>query len=181
MPRTSSRSSSPLVHEPEEWPRVFENHLNSGDLEGAVSLYEPDASFVPASGETVLGRDGVRSALAAFIEAKAQFQAPVRKVIAVGDVALLYTDWVVRTVDPSGEADEAPHRAIEVLRRQPTEPGSSSWATRMDGDELEAIPRAGGVESRAPRWPSQRGAETRPVTGGQHEELARYGQAAVAG
>jgi hypothetical protein len=34
-------------------------------------------------------------------------------------VALLYTDWVVRAVDPSGKADEALHRAIEVLRRQP--------------------------------------------------------------
>ena len=27
------------AHEPEDWPRVFEQHLNAGDLEAVVALY----------------------------------------------------------------------------------------------------------------------------------------------
>lgn len=42
-----------LPHKPEDWPSLFEQHLNSGDLEAVMALYEPDARFVARSGETV--------------------------------------------------------------------------------------------------------------------------------
>jgi hypothetical protein len=45
------------LHKPEEWPRLFEQYLNAGDLDAVVALYEPSASFVARSGETVVGRD----------------------------------------------------------------------------------------------------------------------------
>ena len=39
------------------WPRVFEQHLNAGDLDAVMALYEPEARFVTKSGETLIGRD----------------------------------------------------------------------------------------------------------------------------
>jgi ketosteroid isomerase-like protein len=51
-------------HKPEDWPRLFEQQLNAGDLEAVVALYEPNASFVPKSGKTVVGHDGIRLMLA---------------------------------------------------------------------------------------------------------------------
>jgi len=33
-------------HPPEEWPRVFERHLNALDLNAIVMLYEPEVHFV---------------------------------------------------------------------------------------------------------------------------------------
>ena len=36
-----------LPAKPEDWPRVFEQHLNAGDLEAVMALYEPEARFVP--------------------------------------------------------------------------------------------------------------------------------------
>jgi len=118
-PKASPLSRNTVVHEPEDWPWVFERHVNAGDLEEVMALYAPDASFVPAAGDIAVGHDEIRRQLSPLIATKAQFQAKPRKVVAVGDVALLYTDWIVRTVDPSGTAEEASHSAIEVVRRQP--------------------------------------------------------------
>jgi uncharacterized protein (TIGR02246 family) len=108
-----------LPHKPEDWPRLFEQHLNAGDLEAAVALYEPDACFVPRSGETVVGRDGIRPVLGGLIGMKARLQGRVIKVVTVGGVALLYTDWQGTTVDPSGKTVEVRQKAIEIVRRQP--------------------------------------------------------------
>jgi len=65
---------------PEEWPGLFERRLNAGDLEAVVVLYDPDASFVPKSGETVSGRDAIRPMLARLIDSKTRLRGQVIKV-----------------------------------------------------------------------------------------------------
>jgi uncharacterized protein (TIGR02246 family) len=75
--KASSPSPSAVAYAREDWPHVFEAHVNAGDLEGVIALYAPDASFVPASGDAVVGRDEIRRRLAPFIAGKAQFQAQV--------------------------------------------------------------------------------------------------------
>jgi uncharacterized protein (TIGR02246 family) len=107
------------AHKPEDWPGHFERHLNAGDLEAIVALYEPNASFVPQSGEVVVGRDGIRRVLAGLIGRKARLHGTVIKVVTAGEVALLYTDWQGTIVEKSGEAVELHSRAIEIVRRQP--------------------------------------------------------------
>src|SRR5262245_58114269 len=104
---------------PDDWPGLFTKHLNAGDLEGVMELYERDARFVTRSGETLVGRDRIRDSLAGLIEAKTRLQGQVKKTVVVGDVALLYTDFEGTTVAASRNTVEARYRAIEVLRRQP--------------------------------------------------------------
>jgi uncharacterized protein (TIGR02246 family) len=106
------------AHKPEDWPRLFEQHLNAGDLEAVEALYDPNARFVPPSGEMIVGREGIRPTLAGLIGMKAQLHGRVTKVVAAGDVALLYTDWQGTTVDPSGKTVEIRSKAIELVRRQ---------------------------------------------------------------
>jgi uncharacterized protein (TIGR02246 family) len=48
---------------PEQAIQQFSQHLNEGDLEGALALYEPDATFVPQPGQAISGLDAIRSAL----------------------------------------------------------------------------------------------------------------------
>jgi hypothetical protein len=31
---------------PEDWPRQFEQHVNAGELDAALGLYDPEAHFV---------------------------------------------------------------------------------------------------------------------------------------
>lgn len=107
-------------HPPEDWPRLFTERLNAGDLDGAVALYEPDAHFVTPSGEeTLAGRDRIRLVLAGLIKTKTRMQGQVIKVVTAGDIAVLYTNFEGATVDASGNPVQINQRAIEVLRRQP--------------------------------------------------------------
>ncbi|MCW3055186.1 MAG: hypothetical protein JWN14_4356 [Chthonomonadales bacterium] len=38
---------------PEDWPRLFEQYVNAGDIEAVVALYAPDAHFQPRRNESV--------------------------------------------------------------------------------------------------------------------------------
>src|SRR5262249_27032034 len=40
------------LQKPGDWPRLFTERLNAGNLEGVMELYESDARFVAPSGET---------------------------------------------------------------------------------------------------------------------------------
>lgn len=112
-----------LPSQPEDWPRLFTERLNAGDLEGVVALYEPDARFVTPSGETLVGRDRMRLVLAGLIDTGTRMQGEVVKVVTADDIAVLYTDFAVTTVGASGETAQIHQRAIEVLRRLP----DGSW------------------------------------------------------
>jgi uncharacterized protein (TIGR02246 family) len=102
---------------PEAWPHTFTTHLNAGDLDGVVALYEPDARFVARSGDILVGHD-LRQALAELIRTKTTMQSRVVKVVTIDDIALLYTDFDGTTVDAAGKTVEARYNAIEILRRQ---------------------------------------------------------------
>jgi ketosteroid isomerase-like protein len=104
---------------PEDWPRVFEQHLNAGDLEATLALYDREARFVAPSGETLAGHDGIRPVLAGLIGAGTRFQSRVVKAVVSGEIAVLYTDFSGTTRDARGETVPIRSAAIEVLRRQP--------------------------------------------------------------
>jgi hypothetical protein len=56
-----------LPDKPEDWPRVFEQYLNAGDLDAVMALYESEARFVRKSGETLIGRDRIRRVVGGLI------------------------------------------------------------------------------------------------------------------
>ena len=35
-----------LPYNREDWPRIFEQHLNAGDLDAVMALYESDSGFM---------------------------------------------------------------------------------------------------------------------------------------
>ena len=117
--RSSFSLSTMSPHKPEDWPRVFEQHLNAGDLDAVTSMYEPNARFVTRTGELLVGRDAIRKVLGDMIEAKTRFQSRVVRATTVGDIAQLYTDFEGTKIDESGKTVRVRNNAIEVLRRQP--------------------------------------------------------------
>ena len=118
-PESKTEEATMLAYDPEDWPRLFAQHLNAGDLEAVLALYESSASFVPRSGEAMVGREGIRQVMGQLINTKTRLQGRVVKAIRTGEVAVLYTDWQGTTVDSSGTTVASDSRAIEVLRRQP--------------------------------------------------------------
>jgi uncharacterized protein (TIGR02246 family) len=105
--------------EPRDWPRVFTERVNAGDVDGVLALYDPEARFVTAGGDVLVGHEQLRKVLGGLVAARARMESRVVQAIATGDVAILYTDFHSTSVDASGKTQELDQRAIEVLRRQP--------------------------------------------------------------
>src|SRR5262245_14357342 len=80
----SFRSPAMAAHKPEDWPGLFEQLLNDGDLEGVVALYDPEARFVTRSGETLIGLTRIRDMLAGLIQSKTQLHGRVVQATTVG-------------------------------------------------------------------------------------------------
>ena len=56
---------------PEDICRLFQQYMAAGDLEAALSVYDPEAAFVKQSGEVTKGKEGLRRELAPLAAAHA--------------------------------------------------------------------------------------------------------------
>jgi uncharacterized protein (TIGR02246 family) len=105
---------------PEDCDHLFERHLNAGDIEAVVALYEPGASLLNQDGTAAVGPTAIRAAVAAFAEMKPRLRMNIVKTIRVNDdLAVLYNDWTATIPSPDGAPAEIAGKAIEVMRRQP--------------------------------------------------------------
>ncbi len=75
--------------EPNELEILFVDRANTGDIDGLVALYEPDAVLVSDNGEQVIGTDKLREFFADYLKGSPEFsksiQAPAMR---SGDLAL---------------------------------------------------------------------------------------------
>ena len=104
---------------PEDLHRLFAEPLNAGDADAGMALYEPGASLVPQPGQVATGTEAIRAALDGFLALKGTVSVETRRVLAVGDLALLYGQWRLTGTAPDGSALHLGGRDVEVARRQP--------------------------------------------------------------
>ena len=103
---------------PEEVHQLWVRHMNAGDLDAVLDLYEPDATVVPQPGQVVTGTAAIREALGGFLAAKPHFDLRPRQVLQTGDVALLISEWTMRATGPDGNPMEMAATTSDVARRQ---------------------------------------------------------------
>ena len=97
---------------PEDLSPLFQNAIRSGDVDGALALYEPDAVFPNAQGVLREGLNAIRQELIPLASAKPDLSHQVKKVMQSGDLALMYSEWKVTSpFEMSGHV-------TEVVRRQ---------------------------------------------------------------
>lgn len=113
---------------PQEIHELFNQYFAAKDAEALMSLYEPDAVFMPQPGLTVSGKTAIREALDAFLALDATFEMRTATVIQAGDIALLAADWTLKGSDPSGGPVELAGHTAEVVRRQP----DGTWLMLID-------------------------------------------------
>jgi uncharacterized protein (TIGR02246 family) len=117
------------ARKPEECDSLFERHLNAGELDALVDLYEPGATLVASPGEQTVGHAAIREVLAGWIAARAQMRLVVGQVLRSGDdIAALYNDWSGHYVDADGARVEVAGQAIEIVRRQ----SDGTWRFAID-------------------------------------------------
>ena len=113
---------------PEAVIERFSELLARGDLDAMVELYEPDATFAPQPGESVTGRDAIRSALTGFLAVQPRMTGSIQKVLRTGDTALVANRWTLRGTAPDGSAVEMGATSADVLRRR----ADGSWGIVID-------------------------------------------------
>ncbi len=92
--------------------------IMAGDLEAALALYEPEATFVPEPGKTVTGLDAIREIMTGFIATKPTLNIEVPFVAQSGDIAMLNSVFTMTGTDANGNAMEESGRGVEIVRRQ---------------------------------------------------------------
>ena len=107
---------------------LFSEALNSGDVDGAMGLYEPEATFAPQPGQEVKGRDAIRAALDDFAALKPRLQGEISSVLTAGDVALVMNRWQLEGTQPDGAPVEMRGHSADVLRRAP----DGGWRILID-------------------------------------------------
>lgn len=103
---------------PEEVHKIFAEYFSAGDLEGIVSLYEPDATFVPQPGQSVSGTAAIREALKGFLALNGELKMEPARVIQAKDTALLFSKWTLKGTGPDGNAVELAGHTSDVVHRQ---------------------------------------------------------------
>jgi uncharacterized protein (TIGR02246 family) len=107
---------------------LFAAALTSGDVDGAMALYEHDATFAPRPGEEVKGRAAIRSALDRFAALQPRLSGEVTKVMTAGDVALVMNRWQLEGVQPDGAPVSLRGHSADVVRRAP----DGAWRILID-------------------------------------------------
>jgi uncharacterized protein (TIGR02246 family) len=103
---------------PEQVLESIVTGINSGDLEGLMTLYESEAAFATEPGSLAYGAPGVREALTGFISMKGKLDLEVTRVLEVGDLALVIGVWTFNGTGPDGEPVRLAAKNADVLRRQ---------------------------------------------------------------
>jgi uncharacterized protein (TIGR02246 family) len=92
--------------------------INKGDLDTALSLYEPDAVFVAEPGKIGRGRDAIHEALEGFISLKPSIKGEDTRIVEARDIALYCSKWSLVGTSPEGKRVEMNGISSDVLRRQ---------------------------------------------------------------
>ena len=120
------------AHTPEQCDELFTRFANARDLEGLVSLYEPDAVLAQQSGEPARGAAAVRASLAGLLAAEPALEMKVvRKLAAGDDLAVLYSDYRIRM---QGAPEPISGRSMIVVRRRP----DGTWRILVDDPFVSA-------------------------------------------
>ena len=97
---------------------LFASCLEAGDLELALTLYEPEAVLVPQPGQVVAGVGAIRAALAPFFALGARMTSDVRTVVEAGEVATVLNHWTLEGAQPDGTPRRFEATSADVVRRQ---------------------------------------------------------------
>ena len=124
------------AHKPEECDLLLMEAVERGDLDAAVALYEPDATFVVPPGQVVTGHAAIRGVLQTMAaNTTGQVEAVTVIPSADGSVAVTRTKGSVTTPGPDGKPVTTPFHSVEVVRRQ----SDGTWRFVIDDPSGEGL------------------------------------------
>ena len=116
------------VREPQDIHKKFQDAFSSGDLDGLVALYEPNAILVSGQGQIATGQDAIREVYKGYLAMRPKITVETVSVFENADAALLHGRWNITGAGPDGSPISMQGRNTEVLRRQ----ADGSWLFYID-------------------------------------------------
>ncbi len=125
------------AQKPEECDLLLLEALGKEDLDAAVALYEPNATFVVSADQVVTGQAAIREVMQGFIAAKATFNVEAVTAIpsADGSVAVTRVKGSSTSPGPDGQPVTTPLHSVEVVRKQP----DGTWLFIIDDPSGEGL------------------------------------------
>ena len=117
---------------PEECDELVGKALMEGDLEAALALYEPGASFVVEGGKIVSGTEAIRQVLSGFIALDLKIDKQEVTAFQSGDIALTSNTYAATVNGPDGNRTSMTGTSAEVVRRQP----DGTWLFVIDNPSI---------------------------------------------
>jgi uncharacterized protein (TIGR02246 family) len=110
--------------EPAELHTLFAATINDKDADALLALYEPDGVAKHLDGSTRTGRSELCTMIDELLKTIDHIEGETRKVLVVGDIALMSASWRALVTTPDGDS-QATGTTAEVARRQPD--GTWRW------------------------------------------------------
>ncbi len=92
--------------------------IENQDLDLVMSLYEPEATFIPEPGQSVSGTDALTEVLGTFTSMGLSGEIETKFISQSGDIALMSSDWSLSGKDPEGNDLSFQGISFEVARQQ---------------------------------------------------------------
>ena len=108
--------------------RYFQNCVRNGDVEGALSCFDPEAIYVTGPGTQITGKENIRAALAQVCALKPDLQAQRSADFITGDISGWVDEWTLKATTPDGTKLDLRGISGDVLKRQK----DGNWAYLID-------------------------------------------------
>ena len=118
------------AYKPEDCDRLLYELIESGDLEAAVNLYEPDAVFIVPPGKRITGQDAIREVLESMTtgQSTGKLESVASVTSSDGTLAFTRSSGTSTNPGPDGKLTTTHFHSVEVLRKQP----DGSWRIVID-------------------------------------------------
>ena len=119
-------------HELEDSPSAvierFASHLNDGNVDAALDLYDENAVFAVQPGQVVRGQTEIRKALEGFAAMKPTLAGEIVRVLETTDHAIVFNSWTLRGTSPDGSPIQMGATSADVLRKD----SNGQWRVLID-------------------------------------------------
>ena len=125
------------AQKPEECDQLLFKTIDTGDLNAALELYEPDAVFVVAPGQVVTGHTAIREVLKGMLAAGGvgKIEGVTSVTSTDGSVAFTRTKGIATHPGPDGKPVTMDFHSVEVVRKQ----SDGTWRIVIDDPSGEGL------------------------------------------
>lgn len=103
---------------PEQVHKNYSEYFRTSDLEGLVSLYEPEAVVIGEDGAEIKGTAKIKEMFADALKCKGTLKIETLSEHHVDNIASIRVKWHMQAIDQDGNELDVTNVASEVMRKQ---------------------------------------------------------------